>query len=161
MSFFFSSRRRHTRSTRDWSSDVCSSDLWDDWGGYDDHVATPAVEYTPDNVQVAFGPRVPLLMFGGQVQGGIDSRWCSHASVARTALQLLGLPKLGVDRVDADAGLGDRVGTSALNPPPPAFGGKVTLPRPPRPAPRPKPLPPSPVSRPAPLSGVVLRDGST
>src|SRR6266536_4406216 len=25
--FFFSSRRRHTSSTRDWSSDVCSSDL--------------------------------------------------------------------------------------------------------------------------------------
>src|SRR6266536_5560360 len=25
--FLFSSRRRHTRSTRDWSSDVCSSDL--------------------------------------------------------------------------------------------------------------------------------------
>src|SRR5690349_23732574 len=34
--FFFSSRRRHTRSLRDWSSDVCSSDLsashsWTDW----------------------------------------------------------------------------------------------------------------------------------
>src|SRR6478672_6245979 len=29
--FFFSSRRRHTRSDRDWSSDVCSSDL-DDFG---------------------------------------------------------------------------------------------------------------------------------
>src|SRR5690349_22988460 len=27
--FFFSSRRRHTRSLRDWSSDVCSSDLVD------------------------------------------------------------------------------------------------------------------------------------
>src|SRR2546421_6396857 len=27
--FFFSSRRRHTRSDRDWSSDVCSSDLND------------------------------------------------------------------------------------------------------------------------------------
>src|SRR5690625_5637351 len=29
--FFFSSRRRHTRWPRDWSSDVCSSDLypWD------------------------------------------------------------------------------------------------------------------------------------
>src|SRR5699024_11363499 len=26
--FFFSSRRRHTRSKRDWSSDVCSSDLF-------------------------------------------------------------------------------------------------------------------------------------
>src|SRR6266513_3307001 len=25
--FFFSSRRRHTRSKRDWSSDVCASDL--------------------------------------------------------------------------------------------------------------------------------------
>src|SRR5690606_39800437 len=27
--FFFSSRRRHTRFSRDWSSDVCSSDLMD------------------------------------------------------------------------------------------------------------------------------------
>src|SRR2546429_9670547 len=27
--FFFSSRRRHTRCSRDWSSDVCSSDLDD------------------------------------------------------------------------------------------------------------------------------------
>src|SRR5206468_4507701 len=33
--FFFSSRRRHTRSDRDWSSDVCSSDL--------DIAAVPAV----------------------------------------------------------------------------------------------------------------------
>src|SRR3712207_7223018 len=30
--FFFSSRRRHTRYWRDWSSDVCSSDL----SGYPD-----------------------------------------------------------------------------------------------------------------------------
>src|SRR6266852_1758781 len=28
--FFFSSRRRHTRCYRDWSSDVCSSEL--EWG---------------------------------------------------------------------------------------------------------------------------------
>src|SRR5207253_7302483 len=28
--FFFSSRRRHTRWPRDWSSDVCSSDLGTD-----------------------------------------------------------------------------------------------------------------------------------
>src|SRR2546429_4860493 len=39
-SFFFSSRRRHTRCSRDWSSDVCSSDLYKallearpDWAG--------------------------------------------------------------------------------------------------------------------------------
>src|SRR5256884_1967918 len=30
--FFFSSRRRHTRCSRDWSSDVCSSDLFRDRG---------------------------------------------------------------------------------------------------------------------------------
>src|SRR5690606_41029658 len=29
---FFSSRRRHTRFSRDWSSDVCSSDLGDNLG---------------------------------------------------------------------------------------------------------------------------------
>src|SRR6266536_5507150 len=33
LQFFFSSRRRHTRSTRDWSSDVCSSDLQHDVAG--------------------------------------------------------------------------------------------------------------------------------
>src|SRR2546421_10355097 len=33
MFFFFSSRRRHTRSDRDWSSDVCSSDLVRGAGG--------------------------------------------------------------------------------------------------------------------------------
>src|SRR5207249_7319325 len=31
--FFFSSRRRHTRSKRDWSSDVCSSDLFENVRG--------------------------------------------------------------------------------------------------------------------------------
>src|SRR3712207_3798728 len=33
--FFFSSRRRHTRYWRDWSSDVCSSDLLQQKGGDD------------------------------------------------------------------------------------------------------------------------------
>src|SRR3712207_9284650 len=33
LSFFFSSRRRHTRYWRDWSSDVCSSDLVRNSGG--------------------------------------------------------------------------------------------------------------------------------
>src|SRR5437763_4852609 len=32
--FFFSSRRRHTRYIGDWSSDVCSSDLYDSIGGF-------------------------------------------------------------------------------------------------------------------------------
>ena len=39
LTFFFSSRRRHTRYIGDWSSDVCSSDL--------DYVF-----YTPDSLEV-------------------------------------------------------------------------------------------------------------
>src|SRR2546422_6140062 len=40
--FFFSSRRRHTRCSRDWSSDVCSSDLargevWPRGGQHEQH----------------------------------------------------------------------------------------------------------------------------
>src|SRR6266496_5818355 len=38
--FFFSSRRRHTRSLRDWSSDVCSSDLHRDQVGFELRVTT-------------------------------------------------------------------------------------------------------------------------
>src|SRR6266511_3223467 len=37
--FFFSSRRRHTRFSRDWSSDVCSSDLH----APADAMATPSI----------------------------------------------------------------------------------------------------------------------
>src|SRR5204863_6534821 len=40
--FFFSSRRRHTRSLRDWSSDVCSSDLGLDTAfAFDPHFVKP------------------------------------------------------------------------------------------------------------------------
>src|SRR5947199_1262902 len=48
--FFFSSRRRHTRCLSDWSSDVCSSDLW-----LSDHngfllPSAPIVSYADENV---------------------------------------------------------------------------------------------------------------
>src|SRR5437868_13953964 len=49
--FFFSSRRRHTRSKRDWSSDVCSSDL-------KDGIADPA-----------------HLTIGGYSYGGYMTNW--------------------------------------------------------------------------------------
>src|SRR5438034_5661857 len=39
--FLFSSRRRHTRSLCDWSSDVCSSDLIDPGTGTVVHAASP------------------------------------------------------------------------------------------------------------------------
>src|SRR3712207_7207325 len=54
--FFFSSRRRHTRYWRDWSSDVCSSDLQPRLG-----VAQPGTLPRP---------RVGLLLALGPVLGG-------------------------------------------------------------------------------------------
>src|SRR5438128_293020 len=53
--FFFSSRRRHTRCYRDWSSDVCSSDLH----GYDALDVLRAVELRLKVVN-------ELLLFFGQ-----------------------------------------------------------------------------------------------
>src|SRR6266487_6374556 len=47
--FFFSSRRRHTRWTGDWSSDVCSSDL----GMIGAEVAAIAQAYVSKLVMVA------------------------------------------------------------------------------------------------------------
>src|SRR5699024_11586897 len=63
--FFFSSRRRHTRSKRDWSSDVCSSDLEiyssDELLGYAyqtiDVVDIPAYSGKPINLQVVLDPQ--------------------------------------------------------------------------------------------------------
>src|SRR5690606_29579726 len=45
---FFSSRRRHTRFSRDWSSDVCSSDLIDGQGNFGsiDGDSAAAMRYT-------------------------------------------------------------------------------------------------------------------
>lgn len=134
---------------------------WDDWGGFDDHVATPATEYTPDNVQLAYGPRVPLLMFGGRVKPGIDSRWCSHVSIPKTAIQLLGLPTLGVPRLDDDGGLADLVDARIANPAPPAFGSRVRLPAPPVVTPPVRGLPPPPVPAPVPVGRVILRGNKT
>src|SRR5207247_7419602 len=63
------SRRRHTRSTRDWSSDVCSSDL------ASDDVLTPgprrlAYEYTKSTGLAGHGE----LRVDGRVVGAADIR---------------------------------------------------------------------------------------
>jgi hypothetical protein len=100
-------------------------------------------------------------MFGGHVKPGIDSRWCSHVSVPKTIMQLLGLPQMGVPRLDNDAGLADLVDPRVNNPAPPAFGTRVTLPAAPHPTPQPHPLPPPPVNHPSPVPQVFLRNGTT
>lgn len=133
---------------------------WDDWGGFDDHVVLPCMEYTPDNVPVSPGQRVPLLMFGGHVRSGIDSRICTHASIPRTVIQLRGLPNLGVPRADNDPGLADLYDATITVPPPPAHGTKITQPKAPHPAPKPKPVP-APTYRPRPIDPLYMSDGST
>src|SRR5437660_12770774 len=57
--FFFSSRRRHTRWPRDWSSDVCSSDL----GGHEQLVA----EHEPHRHRREASVRVQDRNDGGHV----------------------------------------------------------------------------------------------
>src|SRR5215471_13079957 len=52
--FFFSSRRRHTRSLRDWSSDVCSSDLIDQAAASGD-VPAPGMTHLQHAQPVLFG----------------------------------------------------------------------------------------------------------
>src|SRR5207245_6085484 len=56
MTFFFSSRRRHTRCYRDWSSDVCSSDL-------DVTVTLPVAPW-----EAALGAGVTVPTLGGPVE---------------------------------------------------------------------------------------------
>ena len=142
-----------------WDSTVFLQ-TWDDWGGYDDHVATPNVEHTPDGVQLAYGPRVPLLVYGAHVTPGIDNRWCSHVTLPKTALQLLGLPALGVPRLDQDTGLADLIDPNHHTAPPPTVGSQIQLPTPPTPAPNPRPAPPIPGPS-QPVGPILLRDGTT
>src|SRR5690606_40001017 len=68
--FFFSSRRRHTRFSRDWSSDVCSSDLGCvSVGGAGDVALVGGARVAV----VAGGIAGELrLEFGGEVEGGAD-----------------------------------------------------------------------------------------
>src|SRR2546422_7073778 len=58
--FFFSSRRRHTRCSRDWSSDVCSSDLF--WPE-ERHASTssPYAQHLGLSERAWFGRSLPKL----------------------------------------------------------------------------------------------------
>src|SRR5690348_10595704 len=72
--FFFSSRRRHTRWTGDWSSDVCSSDLIVDGTlvpTRDHRLAMPSKNYRYSaNLQVAIDANTRLVVALGEPQPG-------------------------------------------------------------------------------------------
>jgi hypothetical protein len=145
-------------AARHWPT-PCSNSPWTT-GGFDDHVVTPNVEHTPDGVQLGCGPRVPLLILGGRVRPGIDNRWNSHLSIGRTVVDLLGLPPLGVPRLDQATSLADLINPAATTPPPPTYGTTITQPSPPTLTPAPTPVPPPPTGTSTFVGPIVLRDGS-
>src|SRR5207302_7411886 len=62
--FFFSSRRRHTRFSRDWSSDVCSSDLHPCVSPLSRRPVTATQVLLQDETPLRVNPRVAEAMGG-------------------------------------------------------------------------------------------------
>src|SRR3712207_7108972 len=72
--FFFSSRRRHTRYWRDWSSDVCSSDLTPRIGSLPmmhPHPAEPNAPEPGDRVIVADDITLGSIVYFRRVDGTV------------------------------------------------------------------------------------------
>src|SRR6266511_5130560 len=117
--FFFSSRRRHTRFSRDWSSDVCSSDLLErgEWGvGVQSKflavgAVVPWAEPTVGAIatqafaNVAYGPEGLQLLRDGLLAPDVVAR-LTEADEGRDHRQL------GI--VDAEGGATTYTGSSCL-----------------------------------------------
>ena len=115
----------------------------------------------PAGFQLIGGSRIPMLMFGGQVKQGIDTNWHSHAVIAKTVIDLLGLAPFGIPRVDTSASLAGRIDPTLSRPAPPPLGSTILLP--PAPSPRPPIQPPAPWGGPnaQPLAALVANGGAT
>src|SRR5207249_1265390 len=116
--FFFSSRRRHTRSKRDWSSDVCSSDLL---SFYPEKMVAPLNLSPLYMLPAKVNPwETPFVLSYGVVVGltaivlalrrrvpGVPAAWVAYIVVL---LPVLGIfqsgPQIAADRYTYLAGLG-------------------------------------------------------
>src|SRR2546422_1922855 len=87
--FFFSSRRRHTRCSRDWSSDVCSSDLLQ--AGPDSPAQEPARNRPGDSRRGGRAARGSRGRSQGSRQPGkgADRRSEEHTSELQSRLHLV------------------------------------------------------------------------
>src|SRR3989449_8994337 len=83
--FFFSSRRRHTRCSRDWSSDVCSSDLVG--GRWSNELITSYERLRDDCVPNATFPRIGVRADVGQLFAGPNFT-CATDTVAQDVLEV-------------------------------------------------------------------------
>src|SRR5436305_11868229 len=102
--FFFSSRRRHTRCGRDWSSDVCSSDL----GEFEerlkavlDEIANAAGEI------IVFIDELHTIVGAGAAEGAVDAANMLKPMLARGELRCVGATTLDEYRkhIEKDAAL--------------------------------------------------------
>src|SRR5699024_9792648 len=80
--FFFSSRRRHTRSKRDWSSDVCSSDLSTRISTIRTRSTTSISRRTPS--RRAWSATGPIAWVRTRPRKSHARLWRRHASAARS-----------------------------------------------------------------------------
>src|SRR5438876_7739727 len=84
--FFFSSRRRHTRWTGDWSSDVCSSDL-----GF--RLGDRSLETTPfvkGTIVNRGSPGGTLTVSSDGKQPGTGIVWATHTNNKRSEERRVG-----------------------------------------------------------------------
>src|SRR5690606_21229856 len=89
--FFFSSRRRHTRFSRDWSSDVCSSDLFCDLQG--------SLQLRSQPQPLALDVRLDLLQQEQWLQGRVQLQQQQDSYLTRAELAVpepLPLPGIGL-----------------------------------------------------------------
>src|SRR3712207_766554 len=107
--FFFSSRRRHTRYWRDWSSDVCSSDLREAGAG---RFTTVGADRAPETrgliaacaggvENLRTGLVEPLINGGHQVAITLTptaAAWLDHLGAVEEMETLTGLPGRSTSR---------------------------------------------------------------
>src|SRR5690606_40342051 len=100
--FFFSSRRRHTRFSRDWSSDVCSSDLQSSFDFVDVNLPpyTVADGYSLLNASVTwdsvFGSNLSLMAFGSNLTDKeyVQAGTSSHSGFTGYTVVFPGAPRM-------------------------------------------------------------------
>jgi len=100
-------------------------------------------------------------MFGGEVTQAIDPQWHSHAAIPKTVIDLLGLPALGVPRLESSPSLATHVDPSLTRHEPTPPGSTITRPAAPNPPPRPQPPAPWPEPLNQPMPALVTLDGSS
>src|SRR6476620_1421917 len=106
--FFFSSRRRHTRYWRDWSSDVCSSDLAGR-GVYllsflPESDVNRIVEYSASIGKRSFAALLPENAYGNVVEAAFKP------AVGRRGGRLVAFEKYGADRAGAARNVAQALG---------------------------------------------------